>query len=242
MSKWWTEGLVVAYSYREELVISKDGTLVLVLLESRADSRVRDAQKKETYSKIKALNPEMKSATYWDKFSKTLKPGMKADDFKNLIHEFLMKNNRLYRLNWEKFNTFSGEYSVKGFIIRTAVSIERAPETVKDAFDFVKVECIIKQKWPEDRYEYMQQNQKEILNYILKAIADDKKFAKYNVSTNYLKVDKMSFGNKNNTLNVIFVLKEKQKNIKHYVKIYVVFFSFLKFVDFFLILVYYMYI
>ena len=105
---------------------------------------------------------------------------------------------RIIKQNPEKRQEFSG-HPGNGKI----------PENTdkKGTFDYIYVDINIVTNWEKDRMTYIKENQKKIKQLVFDRIEDAKAFEKYGITTEDLKVKKVTLNNKTSML--YYVLEKK---------------------------------
>lgn len=84
----------------------------------------------------------------------------------------------------------------------------RLPENSKpDVFDYIHVDVFVVSEWRSDIYEYIKENQKDIKERVLKSLEQDRKFKKYAVPMNFLKLANATYSRRRNLIRFVFELK-----------------------------------
>ena len=83
----------------------------------------------------------------------------------------------------------------------------RTPENLnKDTFDYIFIDVMILTEWEEDRISYIYKNKNEILKRVIEKLESNKKFQKYGVPINFLKVSRITL-KRDSVLEFILELK-----------------------------------
>lgn len=77
----------------------------------------------------------------------------------------------------------------------------------KSTFDYIIVDIALLTTWEGDKKAYIEENKKKLTQKVLEKIKENKKFLKYNVPINYLKVAKITLYNNRNNVQYILELK-----------------------------------
>ena len=77
----------------------------------------------------------------------------------------------------------------------------------KSTFDYIIVDIALLTTWEGDKKAYIEENKKKLTQKVLEKIKENKKFLKYNVPINYLKVAKITLYNNRNNIQYILELK-----------------------------------
>lgn len=84
----------------------------------------------------------------------------------------------------------------------------RLPENSKpDVFDYIHVDVFVVSEWRSDIYEYIKENQKDIKERVLKSLEQDRKFKKYALPMNFLKLENATYSRRRNLIRFVFELK-----------------------------------
>ena len=76
----------------------------------------------------------------------------------------------------------------------------------KSTFDFINAEIRVCIPDYNDALNFCMTNKKELVKYALNTIENGKRFKRYGITTDWLKVDNITFTNQK-VLNILFVLK-----------------------------------
>lgn len=84
----------------------------------------------------------------------------------------------------------------------------RLPENSKsNVFDYIHVDVFVVSEWRSDIYEYIKKNQKDIKERVLKSLEKNKKFKKYAVPMNFLRLANATYSRRRNLIRFVFELK-----------------------------------
>lgn len=87
-------------------------------------------------------------------------------------------------------------------------TFERTPENENNnTFDFIRVDVNILKNFDEKR-KYIRNHHNEICNMVLKKIEKDKRFLKYGIPINFLKIEKATLISRMDIIEFLFSIKE----------------------------------
>lgn len=101
--------------------------------------------------------------------------------------------------------------SVERFVTRIeSPNFVRIPENSKETtFDYIHVDVNIVTQWDSDKIEFIKRNLQGITKMVFKSIEKDRRFKKYGVPINFLRLSKVTVRKDLNSLHYVFELKEK---------------------------------
>lgn len=168
--------------------------------------------------KIK-INRECSVAKGMNDIIEGLKPGATLKEFSESIDKMLeevdreewMKNLRNLRREkeWLARGNFSSDVTLEEFILKTRISFRREPENKnKKTFDFVEMEVSIPSSWSKEQCKtFMNSKKKEFIRECVKRLRENKRYQKFEVPVNFLKISNIVLRSKLGIVDLLFELK-----------------------------------
>ena len=77
-----------------------------------------------------------------------------------------------------------------------------------EVFDFIYIDVFVVTEWESDIYKYILENRKEITNRVVNKLKTNRRFKKFSIPINFLKLTKITYSRGQNFIRFVFELKE----------------------------------